>query len=157
MSDIVKDFHDGLASGKLLIQVCNACKTKMLYPRHRCISCHSNDLGWTQERATKVPLREDVRLPDRVWRLMSERHRALAALEAAALEVERTTNDLVRRLVRDDGRSLRDVASLLGLSHGRIHQVLLGGQRPKGVRKDRRSAANRGRPSPALRKGTTSS
>ena len=48
MSDIIKDFHDGLASGKLLIQVCNACKTKMLYPRHRCISCRSNDLGWTQ-------------------------------------------------------------------------------------------------------------
>lgn len=48
MSDIVKEFHEGLADGKLLIQVCNACKSKMLYPRHRCISCHSDDLGWTE-------------------------------------------------------------------------------------------------------------
>jgi uncharacterized OB-fold protein len=48
MSDIIKEFHAGLAEGKLLIQVCNACKTKMLYPRYRCISCHTDDLGWTE-------------------------------------------------------------------------------------------------------------
>jgi len=113
----------------------------------------ADDLGWTEERAEKVALREDVRLPERIWRLMSDRLRALAALEAAAVDVERTTNELVRRLVLEDARSLRDVAALLGLSHGRVHQILLGGRPPKGQRKDRRSAANRGRPSPALRKG----
>ncbi|MDO9526651.1 MAG: OB-fold domain-containing protein, partial [Gemmobacter sp.] len=31
----------------LRIQTCNACGTHILYPRHRCISCGSNDLGWT--------------------------------------------------------------------------------------------------------------
>ena len=113
----------------------------------------ADDLGWTEERAAKVALREDVRLPERIWRLMSDRHRALAALEAAAVDVERTTNELVRRLILENRRSLRDVAALLGLSHGRIHQILLGGTPLKGQRKDRRSAANRGRPSPALRKG----
>jgi hypothetical protein len=115
----------------------------------------ADDVGWTEERAAKVPLREDIRLPDSVWRLMSERHRALAALETAALEVARTTTELARRLVREEGRSLRDVASLLGLSHGRIHQILLGGRQPKGVRKDRRSAANRLHMRPVHRKGRT--
>lgn len=48
MSDIVKEFRGGLAEGKLLIQACNACQNKMLYPRHRCTKCHSDDLGWTE-------------------------------------------------------------------------------------------------------------
>ncbi|MBN9063372.1 MAG: hypothetical protein BGP06_09820 [Rhizobiales bacterium 65-9] len=48
MSDIVKTFQSGLADGKLLIQSCNACKNKMLYPRHRCTKCHANDLGWVE-------------------------------------------------------------------------------------------------------------
>lgn len=48
MSTIVQHFHDGLAAGKLNIQRCNACGKLMLYPRYRCIDCHSDDLGWVE-------------------------------------------------------------------------------------------------------------
>ena len=46
MSTIVDEYRAGLRDGKLLIQVCNECDTKILYPRHRCIACGSNKLGW---------------------------------------------------------------------------------------------------------------
>lgn len=48
MNAIVQHFQDGLAAGRLNIQVCNACGKRMLYPRYRCIACHSDDLGWTE-------------------------------------------------------------------------------------------------------------
>lgn len=47
MSAIVEGFRDGLKQGELRIQTCNTCGTHIMYPRHRCISCGSNDLGWT--------------------------------------------------------------------------------------------------------------
>ena len=47
MSGIVEGFREGLKKGELRIQTCNACNTHIMYPRHRCISCGSDDLGWT--------------------------------------------------------------------------------------------------------------
>jgi len=47
MTDIVEGFRQGLEQGELRIQTCNACGTHTMYPRHRCISCGSDDLGWT--------------------------------------------------------------------------------------------------------------
>ncbi len=47
MSAIVEGFREGLSKGELRIQTCQACGTHMMYPRHRCISCGSDDLGWT--------------------------------------------------------------------------------------------------------------
>jgi uncharacterized OB-fold protein len=47
MIGIVEGFRDGLKIGELRIQTCHACGTHMLYPRHRCITCGSNNLGWT--------------------------------------------------------------------------------------------------------------
>lgn len=46
MSRIVDEFRDGLGRGELLIQKCRACGALMMYPRHRCIACGSDDLGW---------------------------------------------------------------------------------------------------------------
>jgi uncharacterized OB-fold protein len=46
MSDIVTPFREGLARGELLIQTCNACAAKQMYPRHRCTTCQSDDLGF---------------------------------------------------------------------------------------------------------------
>jgi uncharacterized OB-fold protein len=47
MNALVEGFREGLKQGELRIQTCNACATHIMYPRHRCISCGSNDLGWT--------------------------------------------------------------------------------------------------------------
>lgn len=47
MSGIVEGFRDGLKNGELRIQTCKPCGQHMLYPRHRCISCGSDDLSWT--------------------------------------------------------------------------------------------------------------
>jgi uncharacterized protein len=46
MSRIVEEFRAGLKAGDLLIQKCEECGQLMLYPRHRCIACGSDALGW---------------------------------------------------------------------------------------------------------------
>lgn len=46
MDDIVAPFREGLARGELLIQSCSACGTKLMYPRHRCTSCQSDQLKY---------------------------------------------------------------------------------------------------------------
>jgi len=48
MSRIVDEFRAGLNGGKILIQKCEQCGQLMLYPRHRCITCGSDNLGWQE-------------------------------------------------------------------------------------------------------------
>lgn len=45
---IQSEFQDGLSKGTLLVQSCNSCGAKQMYPRQRCLQCYSKDLGWTQ-------------------------------------------------------------------------------------------------------------
>jgi uncharacterized protein len=45
-ADLATGFRDGLRRGELLIQECNACFRPVMYPRHRCPFCHSDDLDW---------------------------------------------------------------------------------------------------------------
>jgi uncharacterized OB-fold protein len=46
MNGLVETFRGGLERGELLLQSCNACGEVIMYPRHRCPSCQSDDLGW---------------------------------------------------------------------------------------------------------------
>jgi uncharacterized OB-fold protein len=46
MNDLVAKYREGLERGELLIQRCNACDARIMYPRHRCIVCQSDDLGF---------------------------------------------------------------------------------------------------------------
>jgi uncharacterized OB-fold protein len=46
MSELVEEFRAGLARGELLIQSCDACNAKIMYPRHRCLECQSSDLSY---------------------------------------------------------------------------------------------------------------
>jgi uncharacterized protein len=46
MNGLVTAFRDGLERGELLLQTCNPCGHVIMYPRHRCPRCHSDDLGW---------------------------------------------------------------------------------------------------------------
>jgi uncharacterized OB-fold protein len=41
-------FWEGTKQGKLLIQVCNDCKSKIFYPRKFCPECWSGNLGWIE-------------------------------------------------------------------------------------------------------------
>lgn len=43
---IDQEFYAHLASGELHMQHCNSCGANQMYPRRRCISCYSADLGW---------------------------------------------------------------------------------------------------------------
>jgi uncharacterized OB-fold protein len=43
-----KAFWEGTKKHKLLIQECNACGTKIFYPRKACSECWSSDLGWSE-------------------------------------------------------------------------------------------------------------
>lgn len=101
----------------------------------------ADDLGWNERKAAAAEMVEEIRLPADVMKLLDDRVAALQALERAAKVVEETTSELVRRLTAA-GRSLRDVAGLLALSHGRVHQIL---DRTDAApeRTDRRTAANR--------------
>jgi uncharacterized protein len=56
MNDLVESFRAGLARGELLIQRCNACGGMQMYPRHRCIACQSNDLGYAKAEGKGVLL-----------------------------------------------------------------------------------------------------
>lgn len=47
MTGIVEEFRSGLERGELLLQSCHTCRKPIMYPRHRCPFCHSDDLGWT--------------------------------------------------------------------------------------------------------------
>jgi len=41
-------FWDATKEGKLLVQVCNSCNSKIFFPRDRCPECWSQDLGWIE-------------------------------------------------------------------------------------------------------------
>jgi uncharacterized OB-fold protein len=41
-------FWEGTKQGKLLIQVCNDCKSKIFYPRKFCPECWSGNLDWIE-------------------------------------------------------------------------------------------------------------
>jgi uncharacterized OB-fold protein len=41
-------FWEGAKEGKLLIQVCKDCKSKIFYPRKFCPECWSGNLGWIE-------------------------------------------------------------------------------------------------------------
>jgi hypothetical protein len=41
-------FWEGTKQGKLLIQVCNDCKSKIFYPRKFCPECWSANLSWIE-------------------------------------------------------------------------------------------------------------
>ena len=41
-------FWEGTKQGKLLIQVCKDCKSKIFYPRKFCPECWSGNLDWIE-------------------------------------------------------------------------------------------------------------
>jgi uncharacterized OB-fold protein len=43
---LVDTFREGLKRGELLLQQCRNCGRVIMYPRHRCPFCHSDDLDW---------------------------------------------------------------------------------------------------------------
>ena len=52
ISTIIQGFRDGLATGDLLVQSCNACNQLNMYPRYACPHCQSDDLGWLKAGGT---------------------------------------------------------------------------------------------------------
>lgn len=51
---IVSDFRNGLATGELLIQNCNACGKPNMWPRYACPHCQSDDLDWIKSAGAGV-------------------------------------------------------------------------------------------------------
>jgi uncharacterized OB-fold protein len=46
VTELVDTFRQGLARGELLVQSCVTCGKAIMYPRHRCPFCQSDDLEW---------------------------------------------------------------------------------------------------------------
>jgi predicted RNase H-like HicB family nuclease len=101
----------------------------------------AEDEGWSDEKAARVKLVDDVHLPAAARKCIEDRSKAVSALMEAAELVDRATSRAIAVLSRDTGRSLRDIAALLDLSHSRVHQILMGEERK--VRIDRRSTGAR--------------
>ena len=39
-------FSDALSRGELIVQKCNGCDARIMYPKYRCPVCFGNDLDW---------------------------------------------------------------------------------------------------------------
>ena len=48
VQEFSKPFWEATKVGKLLVQVCNSCKSKIFFPRDRCPECWSQELGWIE-------------------------------------------------------------------------------------------------------------
>lgn len=48
IEDYSQAFWDGTREGKLLVQVCNDCDSKIFFPRKQCPECWSGNLGWIE-------------------------------------------------------------------------------------------------------------
>lgn len=119
----------------------------------------ADDEGWNAKRAAAVELIDEVHLSVKARKSIEEREAALAALQAAAAEVERTTEAAIRALIGGMGLGQRDVAAFLNLSHQRVQQLAASGtydverterasiarESEVPYRADRRSAAKRSR------------
>jgi DNA-directed RNA polymerase specialized sigma24 family protein len=70
-----------------------------------------------------IAIDDELALPARVCAAVDAARTAKdAALKANALSAERTLDAIVA--LDAEGLSLRDIAYLVGLSHGRVHQIL---------------------------------
>lgn len=47
-------YYAALERGELVIQQCNACSAKIMYPKYACPSCASADLGWASSSGQGV-------------------------------------------------------------------------------------------------------
>jgi len=45
---LATNFQEQLAKGELHVQLCNSCGARQMYPRQRCLTCYSKDLGWAR-------------------------------------------------------------------------------------------------------------
>lgn len=122
----------------------------------------ARDEGWNAKRAASVELVDEVHLSREARKAIDEREAALAALQAAAARVERTTEGAIRALLGGMGLGRRDVAAFLKLSHQRVQQRAASGsyeaeriergsvarEAEAHYRADRRSAVKRSRRRP---------
>lgn len=47
MSDLTAPWWEATADGRLLLQTCSGCDHRQHHPRHRCLACGGDDLGWS--------------------------------------------------------------------------------------------------------------
>lgn len=52
VTDEDRAYWDGVQAGKLLIQKCLDCNHLQFFPRPRCVSCFSKNLGWQESKGT---------------------------------------------------------------------------------------------------------
>lgn len=45
-------FGEALSRGELLVQQCQSCAARIMYPKYRCPVCFGNDLGWLTTSGT---------------------------------------------------------------------------------------------------------
>lgn len=111
---IIPDVKGVLSDGRTLVEARRRVRQALAL---------ASDVGWTRKAASAVPFIEEVRWPSRARALLEEYRAAREALDRAADRVEWATWQTVQELVRKDGRSVRDVASVLGISFQRVHQL----------------------------------
>lgn len=79
--------------------------------------------GWDEISAHAVPIEDTIELPVPVRGAIDEYCSARIALAAATRRLDVATEVAMSKLRSDLGVGLRDVATFLGLSHQRVHQI----------------------------------
>lgn len=80
---------------------------------------------WLDVPAAQVAVSMDYSAVDPdAWRLAAEARSAQAQADELTQTAARTRRQAARKLVRDDGLSLRDAAAVLGVTFARVQQLL---------------------------------
>ncbi len=82
-------------------------------------------LGLFVDDADEAELIDDIALPAKARNLLRQVHATRKRAEGETIKLQKSTAAAAKILTKELGVSIRDAGELLGLSHQRVHQLLM--------------------------------